>query len=200
MKAPADIQNKSGDATHVHTSVLLQHLIADAPAGHFTLEWLMGNLPKHSFGFIILFLAVIALLPVISVVARIVIIILTCQIILGYHGPVLPEGLIKRPLPTKYLVRLKHHVVPALQRLEYLVRPRWVFILKARRLIAFITMLSLGLSLIAPIPLANMPPAAISALMALSYIEHDGLVLFLALMAALTLLVPFSLVVLEAML
>jgi len=182
----------------VHTSILLERLIADAPKDHFTLEWLTGKLPRHSFGFILLFLSVIALLPVISVVARILIIVLTGQIILGYHDPMLPGRLLKKQLPSKYLVRLRHHVVPALRRLEYFVRPRWVIMLKGtRRLTALVGMMGMILSLPAPIPFINMPPAAIGMLISLSYIEHDGLMLFFALCAAFAFLGSISFVLLE---
>jgi hypothetical protein len=177
------------DDKQIHASVLLRQLIAEAPEGHFTLEWLTKHLPKHSFGCILLFLAVIALLPVISVPARLLIIFLGGQIILGYHTPVLPKKWMKRPLPTKYLAQLQKHAVPMLSRLEYYVRPRWgVMFHGTRRLTAVIAVLVTALSLPAPIPLANMPPAMIGILMALSHIEHDGLVLFISLMCAIGLL------------
>lgn len=183
------------DDKEIHASILLRQLITEAPQGHFTLEWLTKHLPKHSFGCILLFLAVIALLPVISVPARILIIFLGCQIILGFHSPVLPRRMMRRNLPTKYLARLERHVVPMLSCLEHVVRPRWgVMFLGTRRLTAFIAVLVTALSLPAPIPLANMPPAMIGILMALSHIEHDGLLLFISLVFAIALLIVVTLV------
>ncbi len=166
----------------LHMSFLLQQLIAEAPRDSFTLGWLVTKLPKHSFGFILLFLALIALLPVISIVAQILMIILTGQIILGYPSPVLPQRYMTRPLPTKYLVRLERHVVPALRQLESLVRPRWpIMLIHTRRPVAFLAMMMSVFSLLVPLPLINVPPAIIAALIALSYIEHDGFMLFIAL-------------------
>jgi len=186
------------DEEQIHTSVLLQKIIAEAPPDHFTLEWLVGKLPAHSFGCILLFLALIALLPVISVIARVLIIILTGQIILGYQGPVLPDRIMARPLPSKYLRRLKRFAIPALQHLEMIVQPRWSIMLKGtRRPAAFIAMLGTALSLPAPLPLSNMPPAAICVLMALAYIEHDGLILMLALTLAVTSLAFISWLLLQ---
>ncbi len=165
-----------------HTSLLLQHLIDDAPKDHFTLDWVIHNLPKNSFGFILLFLSVIALLPVISVVARVLMSILLCQIILGYHKPVLPRRLVHRPISSRYLTNLKPRIIPALQFLEKIIRPRWpVMFMGSRRIVAFIALLNIALSLPLPLPLANMPPAMTSALMALAYIEHDGVILAIAL-------------------
>jgi hypothetical protein len=183
----------------LHTSVMLRELIDKAPPGHFTLGWLINSLPKHSYGFILLFLALVALLPIISIPARLLIILLTGQIVLGYHRPVLPKRLMKRQLPSKYLVRLKRHAVPALRKLENIVRPRWPVLFMARgfrRFVAFIALLNTALSLPAPIPLANMPPAAIGVLLALAYIEHDGVTLLIALLTACAILgvISFALI------
>jgi Exopolysaccharide synthesis, ExoD len=47
-------------------STVLQGLLDDAPADQFTLAWLLGHLHKRSFGFIMLLLALVAMLPGIS--------------------------------------------------------------------------------------------------------------------------------------
>ena len=172
-----------------HASGVLQRLIAEAPPDFFTLEWLIGNLPNRSFGLILFFVALIGLLPVISYVSSILIIILTFQIICGYRNPVLPKRIMVRPLPSKYLKLLSRDVVPALRQLERVVHPRWPIMLKGtRRFTAFVAMSGTILLLPSPVPLSNMPVAAIAALMALAYIEHDGLMLFLALISAFILL------------
>ncbi len=176
-------------AEQTHTSTLLQELIDSATDEHFTLEWLMGSLPKNSFGVIMLFLSLISLLPVISVVSRILLLILAMQIILGYNSPILPKHLTRRLLPSRYLAHLDRHAIPALKHLEKGVRPRLtVFLLKARRLTAGIAIILISISLAAPVPLANVPPAMIGILMSLSYIEHDGLLLLITLLLSFTLL------------
>ena len=48
---------RAQDEEQIHASVLLQRIIAEAPPDTFTLEWLVGKLPAHSFGCILLFLA-----------------------------------------------------------------------------------------------------------------------------------------------
>ena len=164
-----------------HTSVILQRLIQQAPADHFTLGWMIDHLPNRSYGIILLFLSLISLLPIISIPARILIIILLSQIILGYRAPVLPDRLMKRSLPSRYLMQLECHAIPLLRHLEMLVRPRWGILLTvSRRVVAFLMILLMSFSLIAPLPLANMPPAIIGVLTALAYIEHDGVMLTIA--------------------
>lgn len=192
-------QNSSLSIEETHTSVWLQRLVDEAPKKSFTLNWLIGHLPKHSFGIILLFLALISTLPVISIPARLLILVLLLQIIFGYHSPVLPGWLVNRPLPARYLTRLNRHAIPALQYFEKIVRPRWLLLFRhTRRIIAFIAALLTILSLFAPFPLANVPPAVISVLIALAYIEHDGLTLTIALFFALLLLVIVSAVILQA--
>jgi hypothetical protein len=186
---PASGQLVLVGAKETHTSVLLQGLIDSTTDDHFTLEWLIGHLPKNSFGIVMLFLSLISLLPIISVVSRLLMIVLALQIILGYHSPVLPNRLTRRPLPSHYLTRLDRHAIPALRHLEKAVRPRWPgFLLKARGLTACTCIVLLTLSLLAPIPFANVPPAVIGILMALSYIEHDGVLLSFALFMSFLLL------------
>jgi hypothetical protein len=168
-----------------HTSALLQELINGISEDHFTLDWLMGHLPKNSFGIILLFLALLSLLPIISFVARLLILVLLLQILLGYTSPVLPQRFLLRPLPSHYLSRLDRHAIPALKHLEKAVRPRWpTFLLAARRVTAVTMLLLTILSLVLPIPLANVPVAIISMVIALAYIEHDGLLLAIGLGSA----------------
>src|SRR5882757_6760531 len=124
MQTPEVTQIPPDPPEQAHTSVLLQKLIDGAASKeHFTLDWLIGSLPKSSFGMIILFLAILSMVPVVTFVSRPLIMILMLQIILGYNSPVLPRRILLRPLSSRYLARLGH-VVPALKHLEKAVRPR----------------------------------------------------------------------------
>jgi hypothetical protein len=186
MNATSPYSSSTADE---HTSVVLTRIIDEAPDGHFTLGWLIDRLPKRSFGVILLFLALFSILPVISIPARILIIMLTFQIIFGYHSPMLPRRLLIKPLPSRYLVKLKHCAIPFLHCLEMTVRPRWpVYIDHIRRVSAFVAMVLTVISLLAPIPLSNVPPAIIGVIMALAHLEHDGLLLTIALALAIVML------------
>jgi hypothetical protein len=64
----------------VPTSALLQRLHDEAPADHFTLDWLMGSLRKRSFGVIMLLLALVAIAPGVSMVAGLLLMIPAFQL------------------------------------------------------------------------------------------------------------------------
>jgi hypothetical protein len=174
----------------VHTSEVLRALIDEAPRDEFTLRWLIGSLPHRSFGAILVFLAVIAMVPVVSIPAGLLIAVLAVQIVLGYHTPILPRSLMNRPLPSSYLRSLEQHAIPLLTRLETAVRPRWpTFVHGMLRVTGVVVLLLTVILLTFPLPLSNIPPAAVITLIALADTEQDGLLLSIALVAAVLLLV-----------
>jgi hypothetical protein len=137
-------------------SALLQELHDGVPSGHFTLEWLVSCLRKQSFPAIIFLLAIVAILPGISLVAGLLLLVPTVQMIAGQSAPTFPQWPRAAAAP-KRIVGL-------------------VILLLAARLLA------------APIPLSNMLPAALISLIALSYLEEDGLMLVMALVIAVAVL------------
>jgi hypothetical protein len=184
-QAPAPLPSED-----VHTSAVLGAVIDEAPLKGFTLEWLINNLPHRSFGAIMLLLAIVAMVPVVSIAAGLLIAILAVQIVMGYKTPVFPQRLMKRPLPTRYLLPLEHYAIPLLTRLETAVRPRWPALVRASsRLTGVVILLLTFVLLTFPFPLSNIPPAAIIALIALAESERDGLLLSAALTLGAVLLV-----------
>jgi len=171
------------DTNTTHTSVLLKNLIDAAAANdHFTFAWLMGCLSTNIYGLIVLFLSLLSLVPIIDIAARFILLLVFCQAILGYPAPILPQKFLLRKYPARYLSSLERYAVPALKYFEKFVRPRWLpFLMAARRMTAVLAFLLTVLSLLIPLPFANVPVAIVSALMALAYIEHDGVLLVCAL-------------------
>lgn len=171
---------------NVHASVLLRTLIAEAPAEAFTLGWLIGNLRQRSFGALILVLAIVALVPVgISIPAGLLIAFLAVQVILGYRNAILPNHLMMRPLPSRYLWLIKDYIIPLLIHLETAVRPRWpAFVGRMLRVAGVAVLLLAVILLTLPLPLVNIPIAGAIVLIALAQTEQDGLLLVFALAAA----------------
>ncbi len=171
-------------AARIPTSQLFQAVLADAPADHVTLAWLLGNLRQRSFGMIMLFLGLIAMVPGICVVAGIVLAVLGFQMMMAKEAPILPRFIMLRPLPTARVARLIARTIPVIAALEHFIRPRWQTpFVATKRLVGLIVML-LAATLFIPIPLSNVIPGALTMLVALAYLEEDGILLCIALSAA----------------
>jgi len=119
----------------------------------------------------------------------VLLLILAAQMGAGRHGPVFPRRIATYPLPTRYLERMGRQAIQVLKYLERVVTPRWPTPFGAtKRVIGIGVLLLTSLVLLAPLPLTNVPPAADVALIALAYIEEDGVLLAVALFVALILL------------
>jgi hypothetical protein len=164
---------------------VLQQLHDEAPADHFTLGWLMGRLHRRSYGIIMLLLAVVAMAPGVSIVAGVLLMIPAFQMLAGHAAPVFPRRIAAHPLPTRHLAALVQRAVPVLRYLEKVIHPRWPTPFEpTKRLIgAVVVILSASLVFI-PIPLSNVIPALVIALIALAYLEEDGLLLAIGMLNA----------------
>jgi hypothetical protein len=170
-------------------SALLQELHDGVPSGQFTLAWLVSCLHKQSFPAIIFLLAIVAILPGISLVAGLLLLVPTVQMIAGQPTPTFPRWIAARPLSTDKLNTCLKRVIPILKVVEVAIHPRWPRAVAAPKRIVGLVILLLAARLLAtPIPLSNMLPAALISLIALSYLEEDGLMLVLALVIAVTVL------------
>jgi len=169
----------------VPTSVLLQRLHDEAPADHFTLDWLMDSLRRRSFGVIMLLLALVAIAPGVSIVAGLLLMIPAFQMIAGQPAPIFPRRVAAHPFQTRHLAALVQRAVPVLKYLEKMIHPRWPTPLEAtKRLVGAVIVILNATLLFTPLPLSNIVPAMVIALISLSYLEEDGLLLSIALVAA----------------
>ena len=164
---------------------MLQRLHDEAPTDHFTLAWLMGSLHKRSFGIIMLLLALVAITPGVSNLAGLLLMIPAFQMIAGQPAPVFPQRIGARPLPTQRLAALVQRAVPVLTYLEKVIHPRWPTPIEAtKRLVGTVVVILSATLVFIPIPLSNVVPALVIALISLAYVEEDGLLLLIALLAA----------------
>jgi hypothetical protein len=174
---------------HTSSSRLLEDLLGHAPAGTFTLAWLMDALHQRSFGVIILLLGLLATIPVGSTIPGLLLAAVAVQMIAGRREIVFPAFITTRNLPTRYLHSLGARAVPLLRTLEKAVHPRWPHAFMAgKRLVGITVLLLTAILLLMPVPLSNIAPAIVIAGISLAYIEEDGLLLMIALAAALVLI------------
>jgi len=175
------------------SSRVLEYLLDQAPADYFTLGWLMASLHQRSFGIVMLFLGLLATVPVGSTVPGLMLGAVAAQMIAGRCEPAFPRFITTRRLPTRYLISLAGYAIPVLRYLEKAVHPRWPTAFEtAKRFIGVTVLLLTVVLLLTPVPFSNIAPAVVTALISLAYIEEDGLLLCWALLAACVLIAATS--------
>jgi hypothetical protein len=170
------------------TSAVMDELLGEEPAAQVTLEWLVDRLGDRSFGFVLLLLALLALLPGVSAVAGVLVVVPAAQMMLGRAGPVFPRRVAMRRFDVRRIAQAVRRVLPVLRWLERFIRPRWAMPFEATKRVVGGVVILLGVTLLAPVPLSNVPPALAVALIAFAYLEEDGVLLCAALAAAVVML------------
>ena len=160
-------------------------MLNQAPGARVSVGWLLEQLGERSFGLTLFVMAVIALLPGTSTVVGVLIAWPAIQMILGHAAAVLPRRIARREVGVDRLARLIAVVVPRLRWVERLVRPRWPMPFQATKRLTGIVVLLVGATLITPVPFTQVVPALVIMLLALAYLEEDGVALLVALLAAL---------------
>lgn len=164
-------------------SAVLEGLLGEAGT-EVTLGWILGRLETRSFGLVILLLSFLALVPGLSIPVGLLLTVPALQMVLARDAPLLPARLARRRVATRRLAAVIARLVPPLRRIETFVRPRWATPVQATKRVVGIAVLLLGLTLTGPIPFSHLVPAGVILLLALAYLEEDGLLLCLALAGA----------------
>lgn len=177
-------QNQGLSPTHVPTSVHLLRLLDHTDGPRVTVGWLMEQLGERSFGLTLFILALLAFVPGAATVTGILIAWPAVQMILGHDDAALPKLVARRTLNVDRLSRAIHFASPKLEWVERLIRPRWATPFQSTKRLTGVVMLLLGLTMVSPVPLGQFLPALVVMLLALAYLEKDGVALLVALIAA----------------
>jgi hypothetical protein len=164
---------------------VLAQLLTEAPPDYASLAWLIGRLQTRSFDVVMLLLALVSLLPGAGILAGILLGFPAVQIILGRESPSLPRFLGSRRISTRHIAGLAARTVSLLERMEALVHPRLPTPFEVtKRLIGFIVLL-LAATFVSPVPFSQVIPALMIVLISFAYLEEDGVLLCISLVAAL---------------
>src|SRR5262249_55463159 len=171
------------------SSRVLEEVIHQAPAEYVTVGWLTSTLQQRSFGIVMLFVGLLATLPVGSTIPGLILAVMAVQLLVGRAEPIFPLFIMARRLPTKQLLRLGGRAIHVLKYVEKAVHPRWPMTFEvAKRAVGVMVLLLTVVLLLTPVPLSNVAPAMVISLISLAYVEEDGLVLSAALLAAIILI------------
>lgn len=143
----------------------------------FELTQMFGGRAIGALLFIFGLVCVLPLPPGSTTILGIPLLLLAPQLLIGASAPWLPEGVKRRTFPTAGLRTGLPRVIPWLQKIEAVSRPRLVFLFNpvGERMIGLVCTV-LAIVLILPIPLGNTLPGLAVTLLAFSLIQRDGLI------------------------
>jgi hypothetical protein len=152
--------------------------ICDDPDPTVTVGEIVHRFGRRAFGALLFFFSApnwLPLPPGSSTFLALPLVLLTPQVAIGVRGPWLPRFVDDRKMKRPEMARGLRKLVPTLQRVERVSRPRllWMFGPIGDRVIG-LTAFLLSLVLLLPIPLGNMAPAAAIAAFGLAMVQRDG--------------------------
>ena len=169
----------------VPTSQLFRAVLHNAPEEQVSVAWIVRSLHERSFGMIMLILGLLAIVPGISVFAGLLLLAVGFQMMMARDVPVLPRIIADRRFPVHRAAQLIRRVSPVIEALEKIIRPRWQTPFVATKRIVGVIVLLLAVTLFLPVPFSNIIPGLLIMLIAVAYLEKDGVLLSIALSAAL---------------
>jgi hypothetical protein len=144
---------------------------------------LMG---KSGFGFVMLLLALPALIPIpgpFGMVFGSALAIVSLQFAIGRRSLWLPSVLAHRRISATAFEALERYASPMVRKIEHLIRPRRMETFTGPRMpyLLALPVFCLAVAVALPIPFGNLAPVAALCVIAIGLIERDGLVVLLGL-------------------
>jgi hypothetical protein len=124
-----------------------------------------------------LILAIANLVPGLGIVASVAIAFPAVEMMFARDRPTLPRFLRKRSLSTERFTHWAERSLPFLRSVERVSRSRWNTPAEPTKRAVGLLVLFLAVSGIWPLPLINVLPAVTIALIAMAYLQDDGLLL-----------------------
>lgn len=152
--------------------------VADSRQERISVSELTDRFGGRALGALLLIFALVCMLPLPpggTTIFGLPLVLLGPQLVIGKRAPWLPGALRRRTVATADLRTGLPRVMPWLQRVEAVSRPRLAFLFGpiGERLIGVVCTL-LAVVLILPIPLGNILPAAAVTVLSLSLVQRDG--------------------------
>ena len=169
---------------HAPTSQLFRAILDNAPKEHVSVAWLVCSLHERSFGMIMLLLGLLAIVPGISFFVGLLLVALGFQMMMAREVPALPGVIAGRTFPIRRMAQLIEWASPVICALEKIIRPRWHTPFAVTKRIVGIIVLMLAVTLFLPVPFSNVIPGIVIMVIAVAYLEEDGILLSIALCAA----------------
>jgi hypothetical protein len=159
-------------------SEVLVKIATDTSQERVQIGQLMHMLRDRAFGALLFIFSIPTVLPAPPGFSSIVgapLIFLSLQLMIGRKAPWLPALIANRSVARKDFAVVVFKCVPWLQKLEKLLKPRWVVLAKppAEQVIGAMCLLLASIVFL-PIPFGNMLPSFAICLLSLAIVERDG--------------------------
>jgi hypothetical protein len=177
---------------HKHTSDLLDALVSQVPDRPVDLDWLLGHLDRRSFGLILLMLGLLVIIPGVATVATIILLFPAVEMMFGRTGPTFPAFLSKREFDFSRFRRFTVRIRPALTAIERITKPRWSARRDTTDRLVGILVFVLALTAMWPLPLVNVIPGFLIAVVAIAYLQEDGALLLAVAVPAIAWIASFA--------
>ncbi|MBM3559916.1 MAG: exopolysaccharide biosynthesis protein [Alphaproteobacteria bacterium] len=166
------------------TSDVIREFVAsfDGTTATVSVTEIVAALRHRSYGGLILILAVVALVPGISIVGGLMIVVPAAQMMVGLPYPILPGRLGRTRLGVERLRGAVARILPIILYVERFVRPRWAWATRApaENFIGALTII-LAIVLFVPLPFTNFMPAVAMIVISLGFLERDGVIVVVGL-------------------
>lgn len=164
---------------HPALSELLARIAADETRERVSVADLLALAGDRAFGALLFVFAlpnVVPTPPGTSALLGLPLVLLAFQFAFGRRTPWLPKVITARSIARRDLDAMVGRISPMLRRVERVLKPRLGLLVSpiAERILGLVLLL-LSAIIFLPIPLGNMLPAVAICLVALSLVEHDGL-------------------------
>ncbi len=169
---------------NVPISVQLARIVSLAEGTHVSIGWLMEQLGPRSFGLTFFVMGLVGLVPGLSTFVGALVAWPALQMVRGREVASLPAIVRRRTIRVEKFVRISRAASSRLAWIERLIRPRWPPAIQTTRRLTGIVVLLLGLTMILPVPFGHLVPAFVIMLLALAYLEEDGIAFSVGLVAA----------------
>lgn len=163
-------------------SATLARLVAEARTRDgLTIADALHLMGKSGFGFVMLLLALPALIPIpgpFGMVFGSTLAILSIQLAIGLKSPWLPSLLAHRRISGSAFEGLERYASPLVRKIERFVQPDRMTTLTGPRMTYLLALpvFCLAVAVALPIPFGNLAPVAALCVIAIGLIERDGLV------------------------
>ena len=150
-----------------------------------SIGWMLEQLGPRSFGLTFFVMGLVGLVPGLSTFVGALVAWPALQLIRGRKVASLPRLVRERTISVEKLARISKAASSRLAMVERLIRPRWPPAIQTTRSLTGFVMMLLGLTMVLPVPFGHLVPAFAILLLALAYLEEDGIALTVGFVAAL---------------